>query len=223
MQSDYLISGIYGDVSKIEDNDAQEVFATLELSEINASMEGHATWTMADGRLSMPQSFISVENIGRLNIGIDLLGYTLAMIEKGQEMNKIAANADPDQAEMMAMQMLMGMAADLSFGSFSVRFDDDSLTNKMLDFIGQEEGMSRKGIISTVAEVLPAMLAEFEIPELEAEITDAVVSFLMDPQSLEIKASPAEAVPLMAIMAVAQNPSLAQSMLNVRVIANQPE
>ena len=223
MESNYLVSGIYGDISKIDDEEAVEIFGMLGLTELNASMDGHSTWSIEEGIFSMPQSSITVENIGRLNIGMDLAGYTLAFVQKTQDMSKAMAGADSDEAEMMGMQMLMAMAADLSFGSLNIRFDDDSLTYNVMDFIAEEEGLSRKGMISTIAQILPAVLGELEIPELQAEITDAVLTFLRDPQSIEIDASPAEPVPFMALMAVAQNPSIAKSMLNLSVSANQPE
>ncbi len=223
MDSNYLIAGIYGDLSKIDDSDAEEILGMLDLTEINATIQGHSTWDIAGGIFSMPESSITIDQIGRLNIGMDLAGYTEAFAQKIQDLSRQMNAAEPEAADAMGMQLLLSMAADLSFGSLNIRFDDDSVTNKVMDFIGQEEGLSRKGMISTVAQILPAILGEMEIPELQAEITDAVLTFLRDPQSIEIDASPAEPVPFMALMAVAQNPSIAKSMLNLSITANQPE
>ncbi len=225
MQSDYDIVGIYGDLSKIDEREAQEMLGMLGLTEINASMAGRSTWDLNEGRLTISESSISVENVGRLNISGDILGYTLAFAEKTQQMARDIQKIDAGSSEyeMQNMQMLMSMAADLSFGGLNIRFDDDSITLKIMDLIGEKEDLSRKGIISTVAQILPMALGELNMPELQAEITDAVISFLRDPQSIEIDASPSEAVPFMGLMAVAQNPSIAKDLLGLSVSANQPE
>lgn len=225
MQSDYLISGIYGDLTQVDDHEAQAFFAMLGLTNLNATMEGKSTWTVEGGIISVPQSSITIDDVGRLNIGLDLHGYTIALIETIQSMSKEMAALGPnsDEYEAKSMQLLMGMAADLSFASLSIRFDDDSVTDKLLDYFANDAGMSRKGLISTIGQILPAMLGAMEIPELQDEISDAVMEYLLAPESLEIKAEPAEPVPFMALAAVAQNPSIAKSLLNISITANQPE
>ncbi len=225
MRSDYDITGIYGNLSKIDETEFQEMISVFDLSEITASMVGRSTWALDEGRLSIAESSITVDKIGRLNITGDIVGYTLALAEKVQQMardmNELEAGSE--QFEMQTLQMLMSLAADLSIDGFNIRFDDDSITYKIMDFIGEEEGLSRKGMISTIAQILPMALSELDMPELQAEITEAVIAFLRDPQSIEIDASPNEAVPVMGLMAVAQNPSIAKDLLGLSVSANQPE
>lgn len=223
VDSNYLVSGIYGDLSKIDDSDAEEILGMLDLTEINATIQGRSSWDVSAGVFSVPESSITIDNIGRLNIGMDLAGYTEAFVQKTQDLSRQMTAAGPEAADAMGMQLLLSMAADLSFGSLNIRFDDDSVTNKIMDFIGEEEGLSRKGMISTIAQILPAMMGQMEMPVLAEEVTDAVLSFLRDPQSIEIDASPSEPIPFMALMAVAQNPSIAKDMLNLSVTANQPE
>ncbi|MCF6302330.1 MAG: hypothetical protein L3J13_03885 [Devosiaceae bacterium] len=225
MRSDYDITGIYGNLSKIDETEFQEMISVFDLSEITASMVGRSTWALDEGRFSIEESSITVDKIGRLNITGDIVGYTLALAEKVQQMardmNELEAGSE--QFEMQTLQMLMSLAADLSIDGFNIRFDDDSITYKIMDFIGEEEGLSRKGMISTIAQILPMALSELDMPELQAEITEAVIAFLRDPQSIEIDASPNEAVPVMGLMAVAQNPSIAKDLLGLSVSANQPE
>ncbi len=223
MQSDYLVSGIYGDLNQVDDSEAQEFFGMLGITNLIATMEGKSTWTLADGIISVPQSSITIDDIGRLNIGLDLHGYTLEFVEKIQAMSKEMAGSSADEYEAKSMQFLMGMVSDLSIGRLSIRFDDDGVTDKLLDFFAEDSGMSRKGLISTIGQILPAMLGAMEIPELQVEITDAVMEYLLGPESLEIKAEPTDPVAFMALAAVAQNPSIAKSLLNISVTANQPE
>jgi hypothetical protein len=70
--------------------------------------------------------------------------------------------------------------------------------------------------------LLPFALARIGIPELQQQITDAVSIYLDNPQSLEIKAQPSEAVSFGQIMGSAMaDPRSLHKLLGVTVTANQ--
>lgn len=219
----YAITGIYGDVSEVDDAELEEMFEVFELSEINASMRGEYFWRIEDGAMSFNDSIISIEDVGSLSFDVGLLGYTLDLVQQLQDANQGMLGIDPTsaEAELKSIQLLMSMVAGLSLTDAAIRFDDDSVTNKVLDFIAEEEGLSRKGLISSIVGILPEMVGPLGIPDLQAKISDALVTFLLDPQNIEISATPAEPVPFLALMAVSQNPSIANELLNIDVKANQ--
>lgn len=219
----YAITGIYGDISEVDDRELEEMFEVLELSEINASMTGEYFWQLEDGAMSFNDSIITIEDVGSLSFDVGLLGYTLDLVQQLQNANQGMLGIDPTsaEAELKSMQIMMSMVAGLSLTDASIRLDDHSATNKVLDFIGEEEGLSRKGLISSIVGILPEMVGPLGMPELQAQISDAVVKFLLDPQNIEISATPAEPVPFLALMAVSQNPSIANELLNIEVKANQ--
>ena len=219
----YLVTGIHGDLSKVDDSDIEEMMAVLDISEINASMSGAFSWRVGDGKMVIDDSTISIENIGQISMSVDLLGYTLELVQKLQNASKEIQNLDPssNEAELKSMQLMMSMVAELSLNGMAIRFDDDSLTNKMLAFAAEEEGLSLKGMISEIASVIPEVFASLDIPELQEEVSAAIITFLKDPRNIEIKASPTEPVPFLALMAASQNPSIANDLLNISVTANQ--
>jgi hypothetical protein len=110
--------------------------------------------------------------------------------------------AQPEGADKRAQGMaVLGLMQQLTFNSTSIRYDDDSLTNKVLDYVGKQQGMSAKDIANQVKAIIPFGMAQLQNPELTAQVSAAVGKFLDDPQSLEISAEPPSAVPFALIMA----------------------
>ncbi|TIQ76407.1 MAG: hypothetical protein E5X44_33155, partial [Mesorhizobium sp.] len=117
---------------------------------------------------------------------------------------------------------MLGVLQQLSFNSASIRFDDDSLTNKVLDYVGKQQGMSGKDVANQAKAVVPFGMAQLNNPELTAQVSAAVGKYLDDPQSIEILAKPPAAVPFALIMAGAMsNPTDLTKTLGVTVKANE--
>ncbi len=156
-------------------------------------------------------------------INADILGYTLELAQSLQEQGKAMQEMDAtsSQAEMAGMQLLMSMAAQLSVSGISIRFNDDSVTNNVLEFMAADQGVSRKGFVTMALSILPAILGPLGMPALQEQVIDAATGFLTNPGNIEIKAEPAEPVPFMALFAATQNPSIANDLLNISVTANQ--
>ena len=115
-----------------------------------------------------------------------------------------------------------GASQQLTFNSASIRFDDDSLTNKVLDYVGKQQGMSGKDIANQAKAIVPFGMAQLNNPELTAQVTAAVSAYLDDPKSLEISAEPEQPVPFALIMAGAMsNPADLTKTLAVSVTANE--
>ncbi|VAW19541.1 hypothetical protein MNBD_ALPHA11-1873 [hydrothermal vent metagenome] len=221
--SNYAISGIYGDLSQIDDSDMNDALKMFDLTEINASMSGDMAWIIDTGLLSIIDSSIDIDGVGELIINADILGYTLELAQSMQEQGKAMQEMDAtsSQAEMAGMQLLMSMAAQLSVSDISIRFNDDSVTNNVLDFIAAEQGVSRKGFVTMALSILPSILGPLGMPALQEQVIEAATSFLTNPGNIEIKAEPAEPVPFMALFAATQNPSIANELLNISITANQ--
>ncbi len=221
--SSYAVDAIYGDLSKIEDKEATDFLEAFGLSELNARMDGEAVWNLGEGRMIVTESSVTIEDIGKLNFAVDIGGYTLELVEKIQETSQEMAEIDPSSSEYEArsMQMMMGMVSGLTLNSASIRFDDDSLTTKFMEFIMEEEGITRKEFISGVANMAPQMLSMLGAPELEEQIARAVSAYLKDPQSFEISVNPAEALQFLVLAGGMANPAAAIELLNLQVTANE--
>jgi hypothetical protein len=117
---------------------------------------------------------------------------------------------------------MLGLLQQLTFNSASIRFDDDSLTNKVLDYVGKQQGMSGKDIANQAKAIVPFGMAQLNNPELTAQVTAAVSAYLDSPKSIEISAEPASPVPFALIMAGAMaNPADLTKTLGVTVNANE--
>ncbi|HHG90851.1 MAG TPA: hypothetical protein ENJ90_10300 [Devosia sp.] len=221
--SSYAIDGIYGDLSKIEDRDATEFLDAFGLSQLNARLDGNAMWYLDDGRMDISESSVTIQNLGKLNFAVEIGGYTLELMEQIQETSQEMAKIDPSSSEYEArsMQMMMGMVSGLTLNSASIRFDDDSLTTKFMEFVMEEEGITRKEFISGVANMAPQMLSMLGAPALEAQISRAVVAYLKDPQSFEISVNPDQAVQFLVLAGGLANPAVAIELLNLQVTANE--
>ncbi len=219
----YAITGIYGDLSQIDDSDMDDALNMFDLTEINASMSGDMAWVIDTGLLSVIDSSINIDGVGELIINADILGYTLELARSMQEQGKAMQEMDAtsSQAEMAGMQLLMSMAGQLSVSGISIRFNDDSVTNNVLEFMAADQGVSRKGFVSMALSILPSVLGPLGMPNLQEQVINAATSFLTNPGNIEIKAEPVEPVPFMALFAATQNPSIANDLLNISVTANQ--
>ncbi|AZN99301.1 hypothetical protein EJ066_20435 [Mesorhizobium sp. M9A.F.Ca.ET.002.03.1.2] len=210
------------DLTLIEDPKSKDAINALGYQNITGNLAMEGTWQPADGKMELSKYDISVDNAGTLGMTFGLGGYTLDVIKSLQEMQKKMA-AQPEGADKSAEGMAMlGVLQQLSFNSASIRFDDDSLTNKVLDYVGKQQGMSGKDIANQAKAIVPFGMAQLNNPELTAQVSAAVGKFLDDPQSIEILAEPPAAVPFAMIMAGAMsNPIDLTKTLGVTVKANE--
>ena len=210
------------DLTLVDDPKSKEAINALGYQNISGNIDIGGTWQPSDGKMDLSKYDISVENAGTLGMTFGLGGYTVDFVKSMQEMQKKLA-AQPEGADNSAQGMAMlGLLQQLSFNSASIRFDDDSLTGKVLEYAGKQQGMSAKDIANQAKAIVPFGMAQLNNPELTAEVTAAVSKYLDDPKSLEISAEPPAAVPFALIMAGAMsNPLDLPKTLGVHVKANQ--
>jgi hypothetical protein len=210
------------DLTLVDDPKSKEAINALGYQNISGNIDIGGTWQPSDGKMDLSKYDISVENAGTLGMTFGLGGYTVDFVKSMQEMQKKLA-AQPEGADNSAQGMAMlGLLQQLSFNSASIRFDDDSLTGKVLEYAGKQQGMSAKDIANQAKAIVPFGMAQLNNPELTAEVTAAVSTYLDDPKSLEISAEPPAAVPFALIMAGAMsNPLDLPKTLGVHVKANE--
>jgi hypothetical protein len=225
------ISSFTGDLSVITDPQTRAVVEAFGYQTVNGSYQTAGTWNMADGRMSITQNDFIVENAGKFGFKFDIGGYTLDFIKQMQEVQKkMAAQPAGEAASSAADMEMLGLMQQLSLNGATIRFDDASLTGKILDFVAQQQGQKREDIVNLAKAGLPFMLMQMQLPDLAAAISPAINAYLDDPRSIEIKAAPPAPVPFTmlggAAMANPNDPGAAAkaiwSMLGVTVTANQP-
>ena len=215
---DAVISGLWGDLSKIPDPKTQEGLAAMGYSTVDGTITMNGSWNPTDGRLAITEGAYDFKDVGRLNMTVDITGYTPELIKALQDMNKNMAGQD-ESAKGLAM---LGLIQQLNFNSMAIRFDDASLTGRILDYAAKQAGQDKAAITNQTKAMIPFMVAQLQDPEFAAKVTEATSAYLDAPKSLEIKAAPAAPVPFALLIATGSTtPQALIKQLNVTVTANQ--
>jgi len=223
IDSEASVSGIKIDTTSAPDPKAQEAINALGLQTISGAITMEGSWSLADGKMDITEYAFDFDNIGRLDLNFSVSGYTLELIKSMQEAMK-AADANPDKAagqQALGMAM-MGLMQQMIYNSSSVRFDDAGITAKALDYAGKQQGVDGKQFAQSLKGMLPMLLSQMKMPELEQQISTAVNAYLDDPKSLEVSSEPAQPLPFPQIMGAAMgNPADVAKTLNVQITANE--
>jgi hypothetical protein len=133
-------------------------------------------------------------------------------------------NADKAAGQQAMGMSMMGLMQQLTFEGALIRFDDASITQRLLAYFGQQQGMSAEDMAKSLSGMIPIMMAQLNVPDLQNQVTEAANTFLADPKSVEISALPEKPVPFPQIMGAAMGaPTSIPALLGVTVTANQEE
>ncbi|UJW84745.1 hypothetical protein [Devosia sp. SL43] len=222
--STLAISGITADLSTVseEDPSAGAIIEALGLTSISGDITGDFTWSMADGRMTVGEMLFDFADVGALNITADISGFTPAVLDQIYAMQASMSGGGEMTEEQSQAQMMQGMAImqGVSVIGASVRYDDAGLAPKLLDFFASSSGADRATFVEGLKAMLPGVIAETGIPELNDVIVPPVSEFLDDPKSLEVKVAPPSPTSVLVLMAAAANPAGLISALGFAVEAN---
>lgn len=208
------------DLSLMEDEQQLAILKALGYDTMEGFFEIAGVWDPSDGRYALTQYDMTIVDAGTIGLTFDSAGYTPAVIASLYDLlKKMAENPESDNsAQGLAM---LGLMQQVTFKDAALSFTDDSLTNRILEFVARNQGAKPAEIANQAKAVVPFALAQLNNPELTAQAAKAVSAFLDDPQSLTIAARPAEPVPLALIGAIAMSAPLELTkMLGLTVTAN---
>ncbi len=205
--------------SSFPEPEARAVFAALGYSVVEGSLDSNGIWNPEDGRMTVDRMALQVKDAGTLDFNLDIAGYTLEFLESLQTMQKKMMEEGEDENTGLAM---LGLMQQITFNSAKIRFDDNSLTGKVLEFVAAQQGMKPSDIANQAKAILPFALAQLNNPDFTAETTAAVSTYLDDPQSIEISANPGTPLPIAMLIAGGMSaPEQLPNQLGVKVKANQ--
>jgi hypothetical protein len=117
---------------------------------------------------------------------------------------------------------MLGMMQQLDINSASITIEDKSLTGRLIDYFGAQQGMNRESTIAFAKGMLPLGLAQLGAPDFAATASAAIGQYLDNPKTLTISAEPANPVPVAQLIAAgASNPAALISTLALKVEANK--
>ena len=210
------------DLSLIEDQQTQAALRAMGYETISGYFELAGTWQPSDGRMSFNQYDITIENAGTFGMTFDIGGYTADFIKSMQDLQKQMADQPADADNSAQGLAMLGLMQQLTFHSTSMRWDDDSLTDKAIDYVAKMQNMKPDDIKNQAKAIVPFLTGQLNNPELSSQITSAISKFLDAPQSLEVAAEPATPVPFAQIAAAGMSdPIELTKTLAVTVSANE--
>lgn len=223
LEFDATMSDLKADLTSVEDPKAKETMDKLGIHSLDGKVSMSGSWELASGKLAVDEYAFDFKDIGRLNITLAFSGYTLDFLKNMQEALKTAeANTNKEESNAAMGMAMMGLIQQLTFNSASISFDDASITKKLLDYAGGEQGVTGEQMAQSLKGIVPLMIAQLNMPDLQNQISAAVNTYLDDPKSLKISAEPKEPVPFPMIMGAAMGaPQTIPQVLGVSVTANQ--
>ncbi|TAV45061.1 hypothetical protein ELI30_25635 (plasmid) [Rhizobium leguminosarum] len=219
---DANVAGLKADLSQVEDANAKEAIEKLGLTTLDGAVTMKGIWEIESGKVAVDEYAFDFKNIGRLNFAVDFSGYTLGFIKSLQQAVKTAeANPNKEEANQAVGLAMLGLMQQLTINSASIRFDDASITKKALDYAGSQQGVTGDQLAQSLKSLVPMMMAQLNMPELQNQVTTAVNTYLDGPKSLTISAAPEKPVPVPMIIGAAMGaPNTIPSVLGVKVTAN---
>lgn len=193
--------------------------APLDMNTFNGSLNSKGSWSPASGDTSLDQLELQAEELGKINITGSLGGYDLAFLEAVQKTQESMSKADADKDA--AGLAILGLAEQLNLKNLSIRFDNETLTQKLLDYYAKQQGADGKQLGEQLKMMVPLMATQLKNPEFAQQLKAASDKFFDDPKSLTISASPDQPVTFASIVATASlDPTKIIQLLKVSVDAN---
>jgi hypothetical protein len=159
----------------------------------------------------------------------DAVGFDLAMTINGREVGSLIVELGADGIPLALFSAvdaetdpdaLMPFADNVSLKRARIRFEDDSLTGRILSLMAESEGTDVDSFVAEGTEGLDMMLADFLEPALARQVSDALTAYLNDPRSITFALSPAQPVQFAQVMAALENPAGLINLLRPSITAN---
>ncbi len=198
-----------GMVLPIDPEDADlEPVRSLGYQKVTLDASFAGTWDDKTGRLDVSALTVGAADMGTLKVAATIGGLTPEVIEALKK-------ADADEGKQM--ELMQGLTVE----TLSVRWDDASLTGRVLDQQAKQQGVDSKTYAKQVKLLMPAMLSMIGNKEFEKKVAGAAGSFLDSPKSLTVSARPKAPVPFGQLMGAAMMmPQTLPAVLGVEVVAN---
>ncbi len=220
---DGAFKSMKADLSQAGDSpDSKEAIEKLALQHIQGDITMKGAWDIEPGTIDLSEISFDITNVGKLNFGFKISGYTMAFMKSMQDAVKQSeANPNKEEAQQALGLAMLGLAQQLTFDSAQIRFEDASITKRALDYAGSKQNVSGQQMADSLKAMTPIMLAQLNIPELQNAISAAVSTFLDNPKSLTVKATPEKPVAFPMIVGAAMGaPNTVPQMLGMKVSAN---
>ncbi|MEN3791242.1 hypothetical protein [Fulvimarina sp. MAC3] len=199
-----------------DDREGANVARELGYDVLTGSMTAETAWKPENGDLSFSPIVLNVQNVGTLQTDLAISGYTPQVIQSLQDVTeKMQQNPESQQNGGMA---LMGILAQLSVAKVSLAFQDDSLTQRLIDYYAKETNQSPEAIIDLATQTVQANLGQIGDDAFRNQVVSAVKTFLEKPETIRVSTEPAQPIPVMQLVGAAMGaPQTIPNVLQLQV------
>ncbi|CAM1632852.1 unnamed protein product [Bartonella apihabitans] len=196
----------------------------LGYDKLSGSLNFHANWDSDNGKFVADHNEISINNAGKLEFSINLDGITEDFINNVSKMQnakqqKTSNQTDDDNAETL---ILLGIIQQLKIGNINLRYEDNSLVNRILDYYAKQNTVTRDDFIKQILESWSLIGAKVDDPEFIESTSEQLENFLYNPKSLSVSATPEAPVQLpIAYMAAVTSGAKFIDLFKIKVDANK--
>lgn len=212
-KTDFKISNIAIPEAAVAALDTSGTLKQLGYSTLSFDIGGNGTMDFGSDKMGFDFDIAYAgKDIGTLKLGAGAGEIPLALVAQVQKLK------DDAQADTNA---IMPLVQGIQLSRVTIRFEDKSITKKVLPLIAAMQGMDEATMIANAGAMLQLGLAELKNPGFTQKAVEAVNAYLKDPRSLTILAKPAQPVSVMQLMALdPNNPGAAIDQLGLSISAN---
>ncbi|HUQ36400.1 MAG TPA: hypothetical protein VM144_08485 [Aestuariivirga sp.] len=186
----------------------------LGYSEIILNMTGDGELSVAGDNFGMTGTFgVSSKDMAGFTFSYGASEIPLAVMAEMQAAQKTGRPPD--------FNMLMPQLMNVSLSGFKIRFEDASITKKVLPLIARTQGMDEAAMVANAGAMMQLSLMQLKNQAFTDQVVSAVNAFLKDPKSFTVSFQPAAPVKVQQLMTLdPANPGAAVDVLGVSVSAN---
>ncbi|MFN0193063.1 MAG: hypothetical protein ACKVP5_13985, partial [Aestuariivirga sp.] len=197
------------------DPQVAQVFEALGYDRLAIGGSGVQTYDKTLGAFS-DQSRIAVENAGALALYLAFGGLTPERIKAVLvPVVSARAGADPEMGAIIAA------ASGATFNGFSLRFEDASLTKRLITYASKMQNMDEQTMIANAMAMMQLGMSQLQSPDFAQTAVAALGAFLKQPGSFTVSFKPKAPVGVREMMSLdPNNPAKALELFGVSVTAN---
>ncbi|MDR3472882.1 MAG: hypothetical protein P4M09_14555 [Devosia sp.] len=230
IDSNGLTNGIRFDLSAAKDPDTLAQAKALDLMTLTGKVLETLTWTLKDGHVNLSEFSSDFDKVGKLKFAFDLTGYTPEFLKNlsavTQSLGELGAS-DGSANQQQATAMLLNSLQSLFLNSASLRFDDASITTKLLDFGAKQAGVTRDAFINQLVAEMPGQMNESGSEQVPVQMVQTMQAtaraFLTNPHSVEVRLAPKAPLGVLGIVAAAMAPMNLADQIGLKILVNDKE
>ena len=186
----------------------------LGYSELTLNMTGDGELSVAGDNFGMNGTFgVSSKDMAGFTFSYGASDIPIAVMAEMQMAQKTGRPPD--------FNMLMPQLMNVSLSGFKFRFDDASITKKVLPLIARMQGMDEAAMVANAGAMMQLSLMQLKNQAFTDQVVSAVNTFLKDPKSITISLTPAAPIKVQQVMALdPSNPGAAIDLFGASVTAN---